>query len=158
MTLVDVVDAATRSRMMAGIQGKNTKPELLVRRYLHACGYRFRLHRRDLPGTPDLTLPRHRCVIFVHGCFWHRHEHCFYATSPATRKSFWQEKLAGNVMRDRRQLQQLNDLGWHAVIVWECGLRHIPAQLHEILPLIERGSTVDEWPPQPPRIRRAPPQ
>ncbi|WP_438767866.1 very short patch repair endonuclease [Kushneria sp. TE3] len=158
MTLVDVVDAATRSRMMAGIQGKNTQPELLVRRYLHACGYRFRLHRRDLPGTPDLTLPRYRCVVFVHGCFWHRHDDCFYATSPATRKTFWQEKLAGNVARDRRQLEQLNALGWRAVVVWECGLRHIPAQLHEIVPLIEHGSDVEEWPPQPPRIRRAPPQ
>ncbi len=156
--MVDVVDAATRSRMMAGIQGKNTQPELLVRRYLHACGYRFRLHRRDLPGTPDLTLPRYRCVVFVHGCFWHRHDDCFYATSPATRKTFWQEKLAGNVARDRRQLEQLNALGWRAVVVWECGLRHIPAQLHEIVPLIEHGSDVEEWPPQPPRIRRAPPQ
>ncbi|MFC0268018.1 very short patch repair endonuclease [Kushneria aurantia] len=152
--MADVVDNATRSRMMSGIQGRNTHPELTVRRYLHACGYRFRLHRRDLPGTPDLVLPRFRCAIYVHGCFWHRHAGCFYATSPATRRQFWRDKLEGNVARDRRQLKALNELGWRAVIVWECGLKHSLEFLYEILPLIEMGADVEEWPAQPPRVRR----
>lgn len=153
--MADIVDPATRSRMMAGIQGRHTRPEIIVRRYLHACGLRFRLHRRDLPGTPDLVLPRYRCAVLVHGCFWHRHEGCFYATSPATRKTFWQEKLEGNVSRDRRQLARLNESGWRAVIIWECGLKHTPEYLYEVLPLIETGANVEEWPAAPVRTRSA---
>lgn len=139
--------------MMAGIKGRDTRPEMMVRRYLHACGYRYRLHRRDLPGRPDLVLPRYNCALFVHGCFWHRHDGCFYATSPATRKQFWQDKLEGNVQRDRRQQQALTELGWRVVIVWECGLRHCAEYLHEVLPLIETGAAVEEWPALPPRQR-----
>lgn len=141
--------------MMAGIQGRHTQPELTVRRYLHACGLRFRLHRRDLPGTPDLVLPRYRCAVFVHGCFWHRHTGCFYATSPATRKAFWRDKLEGNAARDRRQLARLNEQGWRAVIIWECGLRHSFEYLYEVLPLIEAGADVEVWPAEPPRVRRS---
>ncbi|OHV13110.1 very short patch repair endonuclease [Kushneria phosphatilytica] len=140
--------------MMAGIKGRDTQPELMVRRYLHACGYRFRLHRRDLPGRPDLVLPRYRCALFVHGCFWHRHDGCFYATSPATRKQFWQDKLEGNVQRDRRQQQRLLELGWRVVVIWECGLRHGTEYLYEILPLIEAGAEIEEWPTEPPRQRK----
>ncbi|PSJ22143.1 very short patch repair endonuclease [Halomonas sp. ND22Bw] len=151
--MTDVVDSETRSRMMSAIRGKNTSPELAVRRYLHARGFRFRLHRRDLPGNPDLVLPKYRLVIFVHGCFWHRHEGCFYATSPATRKDFWRRKLDGNVERDRRQQAELIETGWRVLVIWECGLKH---QLHEIGAveiLIKSTNAIEEWPARPPRVR-----
>jgi len=118
---MDIVDRATRSRMMSGIRGRNTKPELIVRSYLHRAGLRFRLHAK-LPGKPDLVLPRHRTAVFVHGCFWHRHEGCRYATTPASNVEFWQEKFAGNVRRDARAKQQLEELGWHVQVIWACQL------------------------------------
>ncbi|RYG39071.1 MAG: DNA mismatch endonuclease Vsr [Burkholderiales bacterium] len=118
--MVDVVDAKTRSRMMAAIKGANTKPELLVRRYLHATGLRFRLHDRRLPGTPDLILSAHRAAIFVHGCFWHRHTDCHYATTPATRPDFWAKKFASNKARDRSACTALRDSGWRVFTIWEC--------------------------------------
>ena len=119
----DIVDQATRSRMMAGIGGKNTKPELLLRRVLHARGLRFRLHDRKLPGTPDIIFRRFQAVCFVHGCFWHRHTGCPYATNPATRPDFWQGKFRGNVERDRRTKRRLREAGWRVATVWECALR-----------------------------------
>jgi len=115
--------------MMAGIRGKDTQPELLVRRALHATGFRYRLHVRDLPGKPDIVLPRYRAVVFVHGCFWHRHPGCAYATTPATRKDFWKAKLEGNRRRDLENRRRLMELGWRVFIVWECGIRHDPDQL-----------------------------
>lgn len=121
--MTDVVDALTRSRMMSGIGRADTTPELAVRRALHALGYRFRLHRRDLPGTPDIVLPRHRTVVFVHGCFWHRHPRCRYATTPSTRVEFWQAKFDANVARDRRVARALRQDGWRVVTVWECETR-----------------------------------
>lgn len=121
--MADIVDQATRSRMMAGIKGANTKPELALRRALHARGLRFRLHDKKLPGKPDIVLPRYRAVIFVHGCFWHRHEGCRYATMPSTRREFWEAKFAANVARDRRDLERLSALGWRSLVVWECDLR-----------------------------------
>lgn len=121
--MTDIVDRATRSRMMAGITSKDTKPELVVRRALHARGFRFRLHVRGLPGTPDLVLRRYSAVCFVHGCFWHRHSGCSYATTPATRPEFWKAKFDGNVERDRRSKRDLIEAGWRVAIVWECGLR-----------------------------------
>jgi DNA mismatch endonuclease (patch repair protein) len=117
---MDVVDRATRSRMMSGIRGKDTKPELLVRRALHASGLRFRLHRKDLPGKPDIVLPRYQAAVLVHGCFWHRHTGCRYATTPSTNTAFWQNKLDGNAERDARQLRELRRLGWRTFVVWEC--------------------------------------
>lgn len=120
---MDVVDRQTRSRMMASIRGRDTKPELLVRRYLHRAGLRFRLHGRDLPGSPDIVLPRHRSVVLVHGCFWHRHPGCRYATSPATRIDFWTRKFEGNVARDRRNEERLAALGWTVHVIWECETR-----------------------------------
>ncbi|WP_085598392.1 MULTISPECIES: very short patch repair endonuclease [unclassified Pseudomonas] len=120
---MDIVDQATRSRMMAGIKGKDTRPELVVRRFLHAHGYRFRLHRRDLPGKPDIILPRLKVCIFVHGCFWHRHAGCRYAVLPKTRVDFWIEKLESNVDRDRKVLQELDRAGWRVFTVWECELK-----------------------------------
>lgn len=121
--MVDVVDKATRSRMMSGIQGKNTKPELLVRKYLHAKGLRFRLHVKELPGKPDLVFSKYKAVVFVHGCFWHRHAGCKYATTPSSREQFWENKLSENVNRDAYQLAALIELGWRVFVVWECELR-----------------------------------
>jgi DNA mismatch endonuclease (patch repair protein) len=118
---MDVVDRATRSRMMSGIRGKDTKPELVVRSYLHRAGLRFRLHAK-LPGKPDLVLPKYRTAVFVHGCFWHRHEGCRYATTPANNAAFWQDKFAENVRRDAKVRFQLEELGWRVLVVWGCQL------------------------------------
>lgn len=130
--MVDVVDKATRSRMMSGIKGKNTKPELMVRRYLHGRGLRYRLHGANLPGRPDIVLPRYRVVVFVHGCFWHQHSGCRYATMPSSRTNFWQNKLAQNVARDLYQINALIDLGWRVLVVWECELRGSKPRLEEL--------------------------
>jgi DNA mismatch endonuclease (patch repair protein) len=116
----DIVDQATRSRMMSGIRGRDTQPELKVRRYLHALGFRFRVHARDLPGRPDLVLTRYRTAIFVHGCFWHQHAGCRLAARPDTNGAFWRAKLSGNVERDKRQEDELRSLGWRVATVWEC--------------------------------------
>ena len=121
--MVDVVNPETRSRMMSGIRGANTKPELNVRRRLHAAGFRYGLHRKDLPGKPDLVMPRHDAVIFVHGCYWHRHPGCRLATTPSTRTDFWTAKFTANQERDRRNIAELRDRGWRVAIVWECEVR-----------------------------------
>lgn len=109
-----------RSELMRRVRGKHTKPERAVRRVAHALGYRFRLHRRDLPGTPDLVFPRLGRAIFVHGCFWHRHEGCARTTTPKTRAAYWREKFEQNMRRDRRNLAALRRLGWEVLVVWEC--------------------------------------
>lgn len=135
--LADVHNKATRSRNMAAIKGKNTKPELIVRRGLHARGLRFRLHRPDLPGRPDLVFPASRTVVFVHGCFWHAHENCRYFTLPATDSESWQTKLEGNRARDRRDQSALEETGWRVIIIWECELRTGAAKrLDEVASLI----------------------
>jgi DNA mismatch endonuclease (patch repair protein) len=121
--MTDVVDQQTRSRMMSGIRGKNTKPELVFRRALHSRGFRFRLHSAKVPGRPDLILPKHRAVVFVHGCFWHRHEGCRFATTPATRPEFWRAKFKANVARDSAVRAELHKIGWRVATVWECALR-----------------------------------
>ena len=117
---MDIVTPTVRSRMMAGIKGKNTEPEMLVRRCLSAAGIRYQLHRRDLPGAPDISLPGARVAIFVHGCFWHVHAGCRFAASPSTRPEFWKAKLQGNVERDEAAIAKLAMLGWRLLIVWEC--------------------------------------
>jgi DNA mismatch endonuclease (patch repair protein) len=109
--------------MMAGIKGKDTKPELVLRRALHARGFRYRLHPKNVPGRPDLVFQKHHAIIFVHGCFWHRHEGCRYTTTPSTRPEFWQTKFDANVARDRSVHDQLLDAGWRVATVWECALR-----------------------------------
>jgi DNA mismatch endonuclease (patch repair protein) len=109
--------------MMSGIRSKDTNPEMIVRKFLHAHGYRFRLHRADLPGKPDIVLPRLRTCIFVHGCFWHRHTGCRYATVPKTRPEFWETKLQGNVERDKRTRCALETAGWQVLTIWECQLK-----------------------------------
>ncbi|WP_273861194.1 very short patch repair endonuclease [Pseudomonas sp. LA5] len=138
---MDIVDPARRSRMMATIRGKDTKPEMLVRRFLHAHGFRFRLHRADLPGKPDIVLPRLRSCIFVHGCFWHRHPGCRYAVLPKTRAEFWADKLEGNVERDRQAIEALRNAGWIVFIVWECELRDSETALQNLLQKLRRSSS-----------------
>lgn len=121
--MTDIVDQQTRSRMMSGIRGKNTRPELALRRALHARGFRFRLHSGNVHGRPDLILPKHRAVVFVHGCFWHRHEGCRYVTVPATRPEFWRAKFDANAARDGAVRTRLLEDGWRVATVWECVLR-----------------------------------
>ena len=120
---MDIVNKPTRSRMMAGIRGKDTKPELALRKGLHALGFRYRLHSSRVIGKPDLIFPRYNAVVFVHGCFWHRHEGCQYATTPATRPDFWQAKFDSNLARDLKVREQLLNDGWRVAIVWECALK-----------------------------------
>ncbi len=110
---------------MRAVPRSNTKPEVIVRRVLHGMGLRFRLHRKDLPGSPDIVLPRHRTVVFVHGCFWHRHLGCRKASTPKTRVEFWMEKFDANVARDRRKEDELKELGWRVITVWECETKDV---------------------------------
>lgn len=124
--MADIVDTPTRSRMMAGIRSKHTRPELAVRRYLHAKGLRYRLHGRTLPGSPDLIFPSRKVVVFIHGCFWHRHEGCRFAYEPTSNVEKWQMKFAANTFRDKRAQANLHDLGWRIIIVWECDLKKYP--------------------------------
>lgn len=118
--MTDVVDRATRSRMMSGIRGRDTKPEIIVRKYLHARGLRYRIAPKNLPGKPDIVLPKYRTVVFVHGCFWHRHHGCRYAATPASNRDFWQAKFKQNLARDTLVRTQLEKHGWKVLIVWEC--------------------------------------
>ena len=108
---------------MSGIRARDTKPEVFVRKALFRAGFRFRLHRRDLPGSPDVVLPGRRVAVFVHGCFWHAHDGCRYAKTPATRREFWESKLAANVERDKRAREVLLSAGWRVLVVWECATR-----------------------------------
>jgi DNA mismatch endonuclease, patch repair protein len=121
--VADVVDKAKRSQMMAGIQGKNTKPEMTIRKALHAAGIRYRLHVADLPGKPDLVFPKYKAAVLVHGCFWHRHRNCWWCTNPSTNEAFWSAKFDENVRRDEKNLTDLENLGWRVATVWECALR-----------------------------------
>ena len=112
-----------RSRNMSAIKSKNTKPEIAVRKLLHSMGYRFRLHRKDLPGSPDIVLPKYKTVIFVHGCFWHRHKNCKYASTPKTRQEFWEAKFRENINRDKLNQENLSSKGWKIIVVWECEIK-----------------------------------
>jgi DNA mismatch endonuclease (patch repair protein) len=121
--MADTISAERRSWNMSRIRGRDTGPELRLRSLLHRAGFRFRLHAKDLPGKPDIVLPKYHTVIFVHGCFWHRHEGCRYATTPSTRAEFWQAKFDGNVKRDNRNRAALEAAGWTVMTVWECELK-----------------------------------
>lgn len=136
MPNADPLISFTRSRTMRAVAQKNTTPELRVRRRLHALGFRFRLHRRDLPGTPDIVLPRHKAVILVHGCFWHQHPGCRRAARPRTRQDYWLPKLDRNVSRDAKAVAALEALGWRVLVLWECELREskeLDAVLHQFI-------------------------
>ncbi len=127
--MADTVSPLVRSAIMRSVRQRNTKPELIVRSTLHSMGYRFTVNgpsNRRLPGRPDIVLPRHRIVIFVHGCFWHRHPNCRLATTPATRRDFWNAKFQANVTRDARNRSDLVADGWQVVTVWECETRNKP--------------------------------
>ena len=118
----DPLSKVERSAMMSRVRSKNTKPELAVRSILHRMGYRFRLHRKDLPGCPDIVLPKYKTVIFVHGCFWHQHPGCKYAYNPKSRKTFWQKKFRQNVEQGKKVRKKLTRLGWKVIVIWECEL------------------------------------
>ena len=120
--MADIVSPEKRSEMMSGIQGKNTKPEITVRRLLHKLGYRFSLHRKDLPGCPDIVLPKWRKVIFVNGCYWHGHKNCHLFRPPKTRTEFWTNKIEGNQARDQRNYAALENAGWKVLVIWECAV------------------------------------
>lgn len=120
--MVDIVNSKTRSRMMSGIRGKNTKPEILIRSLLHRRGFRFRLHDKKLPGKPDIVLPRYRAVILIHGCFWHGHD-CHLFKWPSSNETFWKEKITRNKTVDDRVRHELNLAGWRIMTIWECALK-----------------------------------
>ena len=122
---------------MARIRATDTKPEVAVRRLLHTLGYRYRLHRRDLPGTPDICFPGRRKAIFVHGCFWHRHDGCARTTTPQTRTSFWEDKFRKNVVRDRMNMTDLTELGWDVMVVWECEIRNLKTLASRLLGFLD---------------------
>ena len=133
---MDIVTPQKRSEMMARIGPRNTFPERIVRSALHRMGYRFRLHRRDLPGQPDLVLPRHHSIFLIHGCFWHRHRGCRFAYKPTSRVGFWMAKFKANVVRDRKVEQELQAKGWAVHVIWECETRDqlkLERQLRQIL-------------------------
>lgn len=135
--MADVHNVEQRSRNMAAIKGKNTKPELRIRSLLHSLGYRFRLHRKDLPGKPDIILPKYNVAIFVHGCFWHRHDCAYGSVVPATRPEFWAAKLRGNAERDKRNQEALRAKGWTVATIWECQTRDsqkLKSALRDVLP------------------------
>lgn len=127
------MDQETRSRMMSGIRGKNTRPERLVRSHLWNRRYRFRLHVKELPGKPDLVLPKWNTVIQIQGCFWHGHSRCRYFKRPGSRKAFWRAKIDANRARDRKSLRALSRLGWHWIVVWECALKDDPERALRLL-------------------------
>lgn len=120
---MDVFSIEKRSKIMAKIKGKDTKPEKIIRSLLHKMGYRFRLHRRDLPGNPDIVLPKYKKGIFVHGCFWHGHKGCPRSEKPSSNKNFWNEKLTKNIERDKQNQRKLNELGWVSLVIWQCQIK-----------------------------------
>lgn len=137
--MVDVVDPEVRSRMMSSIRGKNTKPELVIRKLLHADGFRFRLHRKDLPGSPDIVLPKYNAVVMVNGCFWHGHA-CSFFKWPKTRASFWHDKIIQNIRRDQRNCVELEKLGWRVCVLWECEVRAVAQES-----LLVTAQVLTEW-------------
>ncbi len=134
---MDVFSKEKRSQIMSHVSGKNTKPELVVRSLLHKMGYRFRLHRKDLPGKPDITLPKYKKVIFVHGCFWHGHTDCPRSKRPTTNKKFWREKLDKNRERDKASVNNLKELGWDVLVVWTCEVNNVFKLKSKLLSFLE---------------------
>ncbi|KAB2700394.1 DNA mismatch endonuclease Vsr [Ochrobactrum sp. Kaboul] len=146
--MVDIVSPETRSAMMAGIRGKDTKPEMAIRKALFALGWRYRIHDKRLPGKPDLVFPKRKAVIFVEGCFWHGHD-CHLFRMPASRQEFWQPKIEGNRQRDVRVRIELQNLGWRYLTVWECALKGrtrlpFPALIDTIVKWLESAELMGE--------------
>jgi DNA mismatch endonuclease (patch repair protein) len=137
--MTDIVSPDIRSKMMSGIGGKNTKPEIIVRKSLHRRGFRYTLHRRDLPGKPDLTLPKYKTVVFVNGCFWHGHD-CHLFKWPKTNENFWKDKINGNKVRDKNNINKLLSAGWNVLLIWECSVR---SQTGEHISLV--ADTISDW-------------
>lgn len=138
--MADIVTPAKRSEMMSGIKGKNTKPEIFVRKLLFSLGYRYRLGRKDLPGKPDIVLPKYNAVIFVHGCYWHGHEMCHLFRMPKSRQEFWDKKISGNIIRDKKNITRLEALGWRVCVVWECAIKG-----DRRIEIEELGSKLSRW-------------
>jgi len=138
--MADVHDKATRSYNMSQVKSKDTKPEMLVRKYLHAHGFRYRLHVKDLPGKPDIVLPKYKTVIFINGCFWHGHKNCKYATIPKTRTEWWQSKIKGNIANDKKAIELLKKEGWQVITLWTCSLKNniLEASLNNLLHLLSK--------------------
>lgn len=135
--MTDIVDNETRSKMMSGIRGKNTKPEIIIRKGLHARGFRYRLYSRKLPGKPDIVLPKYKAIILINGCFWHQHN-CHLFKWPSTRTEFWEEKLLSNVLRDKKNIESYQETGWKTLVIWECALKgKAKLSLESILDLTE---------------------
>ena len=135
---MDVFTREKRSQIMSRVSSGNTKPEIAVRSLLHDLGYRFRLHRKDLPGKPDITLPKHKKIIFVHGCFWHGHTGCSRSKRPLTNKEFWREKLDKNIERDKETVDALRELGWNVLIVWSCEVKDNDKLKTKLLSFLEK--------------------
>ena len=140
---MDIVDKETRSRMMSGIKGKNTKPELMIRSILHKSGFRYRVHVKGLPGKPDLVFKKYMAVIFVHGCFWHMHD-CKYFKWPKSRTDFWKEKLNKNHTNDKQNIVKLSDLGWRVCVIWECSIREAKNDMDSIKIKVEKWLRSDK--------------
>lgn len=143
---MDTVSPIIRSRIMSSVPQRNTSPERIVRSLLHQLGYRFRLHRRDLPGSPDIVLPRHRIAIFVHGCFWHQHRRCRKSRKPTSNTEYWDKKLAENVKRDRRKEAALRKLGWRVIVVWQCEIHNLESLADRLAGLITTENLQSESP------------
>jgi DNA mismatch endonuclease, patch repair protein len=141
---MDAVSASVRSEIMRKVGRINTKPEIAVRKALHALGRRFRLHRSDLPGTPDIVLPKYRMVIFVHGCFWHRHAKCRKATTPQDNYEYWQRKFDSNRVRDRRNKRDLAKMGWRCFVVWECQTKDRPGLEAALLAILQFSTSLND--------------
>ena len=139
---MDVHSPAQRSHNMSQIKGKDTRPEILIRKLLWASGYRYRLHRKDLPGMPDVVLSKYMAVIFVHGCFWHRHG-CKATTTPKTNQKFWRDKFDNNIIRDKRNLCLLQEQGWRVMVVWECAVKGKGTNLNNILTRLQHWLNSD---------------
>ena len=134
---MDKFSAQKRSDIMSKVTSKNTKPELLVRRFLHSLGFRYKLHRKDLPGNPDIVLPKHRLAVFVHGCFWHRHPGCSKATTPSTNQEYWNKKFQDNIERDTKTIRELRELNWIPLVIWECETRDLDRVWNKIKPCLK---------------------
>jgi len=146
---MDIVDKQTRSRMMANIKGKNTKPEVSVRSLLHRQGFRFRIHDKSLAGTPDVVFRKYKAVIFVHGCYWHRHQGCKLTSTPKQNKEFWEKKFNGTVTRDGVVYFKLKKLGWRVAVIWECAIRdkiHLPDHINTLARWLKSESEYIEIP------------